>query len=201
MMISGDNFLPDVHIETDYAFSKYFPIWGWATWRRAWQQYDVQMKDWERATRNKSDSGDIKMLNELYPEDQKYMRNHMERLFDDIVSGKTNTWDVQWLYACLRSGGFCIIPRKNLVSNIGSEGTHSGGSNQHLATHDLYADGAIVHPATAEGAVAAGMEYDRAFYERSFRPEPFSLKKTVIAIAVKSELLKKLYRLVTRKKA
>ncbi len=29
-----------------YFFSRYCHIWGWATWRRAWQSYDVTMKTW-----------------------------------------------------------------------------------------------------------------------------------------------------------
>ena len=33
---------------TDYSyyFSKYVHIWGWATWRRAWKYYDIDMKSW-----------------------------------------------------------------------------------------------------------------------------------------------------------
>lgn len=199
MMISGDNFLPDIDLAPSYAFSRYFPIWGWATWRRAWQHYDVEMKGWQNAAGGRNNSGNAKMFDELYPKDQKYMRVHMKTQFDNLVSGKTRTWDVQWLYACLKSRGFCVIPRKNLVSNIGAQGTHSGGNNQHLSTYDLYAESQLVHPTTLETGVSAAAEYDRTFYERNFRPEPFDLKRTLVSLAVRSGSLKKLYRLVTKK--
>ena len=47
MMISGTNYIGDNDdSEESYFFSKYFAIWGWATWRRAWKNYDVSMREW-----------------------------------------------------------------------------------------------------------------------------------------------------------
>jgi len=196
MMVSGNNFLPDISIEPSYAFSTYFPIWGWATWRRAWRQYDVQMQDWSEARIQAA-------LEAVYPREHAYMRDHAKKLFNDVVSGKTQTWDVQWFYACLKKRGLCAIPKKNLVSNIGSQGTHSSGGYQHLATHDLYTttgnNSQLIHPRTVETGAAAAAQYDHAFYERNFRPGPFDLKKILISWAVKYEPLKKLYRLVMKK--
>ncbi|MEO8165112.1 MAG: glycosyltransferase family 2 protein, partial [Betaproteobacteria bacterium] len=41
LMISGNNFQADRRKPADsYYFSRYAHIWGWATWRRAWQHYD-----------------------------------------------------------------------------------------------------------------------------------------------------------------
>jgi len=48
MMISGNNFqFGKVRGEGSYYFSKYAHVWGWATWRRAWKHYDVNMKNFE----------------------------------------------------------------------------------------------------------------------------------------------------------
>jgi len=45
--ISGDNFQHGKRRgENSYYFSKYVHIWGWATWKRAWELYDVNMKEW-----------------------------------------------------------------------------------------------------------------------------------------------------------
>ncbi len=43
-MISGCNLISN-HFspKQSYFFSRYNLIWGWATWRRAWQHYDVAM--------------------------------------------------------------------------------------------------------------------------------------------------------------
>lgn len=47
MQIGGTNLLSEWQRSDDsYYFSKYGAIWGWATWRRAWQYYDVNMKLW-----------------------------------------------------------------------------------------------------------------------------------------------------------
>ena len=44
-VISGDNFQFGWRNTSDsYYFSKNCHIWGWATWRRAWERYDVEMK-------------------------------------------------------------------------------------------------------------------------------------------------------------
>lgn len=48
MTISGDNFQFDrKRGDGSYYFSKYPQLWGWATWRRAWKYYDVNMKNFE----------------------------------------------------------------------------------------------------------------------------------------------------------
>ncbi len=49
MMVSGTNMLEEWKSETQsYHFSNYGGVWGWASWRRAWNYYDVDMKDWEK---------------------------------------------------------------------------------------------------------------------------------------------------------
>jgi hypothetical protein len=46
--ISGFNFqLGYQHDKNDYFFSNYTLIWGWATWKRSWINYDFDMKDFE----------------------------------------------------------------------------------------------------------------------------------------------------------
>ena len=52
MMVSGNNYqfgdgAPDAY---SYDFSIFAFIWGWATWRRAWRQYDPAMRAWANAT-------------------------------------------------------------------------------------------------------------------------------------------------------
>lgn len=193
MMISGDNFLPNLNVTTDsYFFSRYFPIWGWATWRRSWNKYDVNMRSWE--TQEKKN-----FIKEIYP-NEPYMADHMKKIFDEILSGKLNTWDVQWLYICLISNTFCITPKLNLISNIGIVGTHSAGGDVHdRPTHDVYA-GQFMHPTS----VVHNAEYDHEYFEKNFRPipQPFHkwLRSKTIAILVRSELLKKIYRLIFKKK-
>src|SRR4028118_433764 len=47
MNISGQNVLFGRHrTEYSYYFSRYTLCWGWASWRRAWQYFDVDVKLW-----------------------------------------------------------------------------------------------------------------------------------------------------------
>lgn len=39
--------------------------------------------------------------------------------FKRILSGEIDTWDYQWSFACLINDGLSIIPKTNLVENIG----------------------------------------------------------------------------------
>jgi len=54
MQICGSNFLRGWQRNNDsYYFSGYGPIWGWASWRRAWIYYDVDMKLWPEVKEKK----------------------------------------------------------------------------------------------------------------------------------------------------
>ncbi len=121
----------------------------------------------------------------------------MTKIFNEAYSGKINTWDTQWGYACLMSGGLCIVPKVNLVSNIGMLGIHTPGSDLILPTYDIYQKGTLKHPKFIEPTA----EYDRIFYEKNFRPRPFNLRVTIISILVKYEMIKKIYRFFMKMKS
>lgn len=47
MMVSGNNRLfGRAETADSYYFSRYAHVWGWATWRRAWAKFDINMTDW-----------------------------------------------------------------------------------------------------------------------------------------------------------
>lgn len=99
-------------------FSRFGPIWGWASWRRAWQAYDVEMKGWE-ALRSSP------QLRRLCPEP--FEASWRREVLDAVHRGAVDTWDYQWAFAKLRCGGLNVVPAVNLVSNIGfgPEATHT----------------------------------------------------------------------------
>lgn len=96
--------------EYSYYFSRYYHSWGWATWKRAWQYYDVQMKLWPQAR----DKG---LLNDILRDSRavKYWTNFFQDTYDEQI----DTWDYQWTFACWVQNGLTILPNINLVSNIG----------------------------------------------------------------------------------
>jgi len=109
--VTGDNFQEgNVRGHASYYFSRYNHVWGWASWRRAWQQYDVNMSFWPewRKTREWKRLFDDRV-------EWKYWTN----IFDQVFRGDINTWDYQWLACMWYKGGVTVTPNVNLVSNIG----------------------------------------------------------------------------------
>jgi hypothetical protein len=92
-------------------------MWGWATWRRVWKDYDISMKKWPKLRENN-------WLRQLFS--QKSYLIYWESIFDSTYRGKVNTWDYQWVFSSWIKKYLNIVPRMNLVSNIGfsSTGTH-----------------------------------------------------------------------------
>jgi hypothetical protein len=115
MMISGTNLLLKWNISDSYLFSRYCFIWGWATWKRAWEKYDINLEDWEKLKAQKQ-------LNYFFP--WKSISKYFCTIFDAVQSDCIDTWDYQWFYSCLFNNGLCIVPKVNLISNIGADGTH-----------------------------------------------------------------------------
>jgi len=122
MAISGDNFQGDRPVTEDsYYFSRYPHIWGWATWRRAWQHYDLAMADWPALR----DRGWLfKLLRDQAS--AQYWTNIFQGSYEGF-----DTWDYAWVFACWRRGGLTILPARNLVSNagFGEQATHTKGDS------------------------------------------------------------------------
>jgi hypothetical protein len=119
MAISGDNFqFGRKRTEYSYYFSIYNHCWGWATWRRAWQKYDVDMKQWGHVNQTQ-------FLKQFFP--NFWPARYWQNKFNQTYLGKMNTWDYQWTFSCWINDGLSILPEVNLVKNIGfdSSGTHT----------------------------------------------------------------------------
>lgn len=127
MMICGNNFQPVSRGNCSYFFSRYLQIWGWATWRRAWSTYDVSMRGWPHFRKRK----------EMMAFMQHSTARRARRMFDDASKPSYSAWDAQWCFACWSHQGLCIMPRMNLVTNIGSTGTHMKvyDPQMHVAAH------------------------------------------------------------------
>ena len=124
--ITGDNFQQGIpRGEASYYFSKYPHVWGWATWRRCWNQYDVNMAFWPTWRNSKH-------FRRLFP--SRSERFHWRYVFDNAYQQHTDTWDFQWIAAVWRHNGLTVTPQNNLVTNIGfgPEATHTRTHNDNL---------------------------------------------------------------------
>lgn len=120
--VSGFNPLNSFNsLDDSYLFSKFGPIWGWASWRRAWSHYDVKIEQWPKV---KSD-GIIDLMT-----DSKKETLWRTKLFDNIYAEKIDTWDYQWSFSKLINSELSIVPSRNLIQNIGfgDESTHTKGA-------------------------------------------------------------------------
>jgi hypothetical protein len=133
MTISGNNFqFGRKRHDCSYYFSRYALIWGWATWRRAWQSYDVEMKDWLLFR-------DGNWLEDVLDNSQAIQ--YWSKLFQGCYEGNIDSWSLPWNLASWMQNGLCILPNVNLVSNIGF-------SPNAMTTKDIYSPFAN-HPTTA----------------------------------------------------
>ena len=167
MTISGTNPLREWKSDIQsYHFAYYSSYWGWASWRRAWNYYDIEMKLWSKSAAKKSISNVIC--------DQKQYQNRA-KIFDYTYSGKIQTWDYQWDFARLLQSGLSIVPSKNLISNIGfgTEATNTfidfkGVSNLPLMS--------LSFPLREPCGVSVDREYDYLRYKKAYALD-FGLKK------------------------
>jgi len=158
-MISGDNFLPrSRRFANSYHFSHFVHIWGWASWRRAWKRYDVDMTGWP-ARRN------TKWLeSKLGAEDEvRFWRDN----FDGVYDGRVNTWDFQWQYACFANDGLSVVPARHLVTNIGLDTSATNTVNPqdpHFRARAEPLPLPLKHPKTVQRNVEADHKEFRALF-------------------------------------
>lgn len=115
--ISGTNLQGGIKRgDASYYFSKYGGIWGWATWARAWKNYDFYMKNYDNFLQERK-------IEKIFSD--KSQQKHWIKTFDDAKG--VDTWDYQWLFARWYHDGLSIVPNTNLIYNIGfnKEGTHT----------------------------------------------------------------------------
>ena len=162
MMISGDNFQNSRQRgDGSYYFSKFSHIWGWATWRRAWEHYSVNMEGYPKFKQDKK-------INAIW--NKKYIRKYWTNIFDQVYENKIDTWDYQWAFSIWKMDGLCVIPNYNLISNIGfrDDATHTKSANK-LANQKIQSMDIIKHPFKIEQNKKADNYYSKFFKKSLFK--------------------------------
>lgn len=117
MLIGGTNFLPaGLDSSGDsYYFSRMMQTWGWAAWRRTWENYDFDIKKWREVR------AEHRLRTFMNGEDEWRWMEHFDKLYRHELTAE---WDTQLLFKMWTESSLCIIPRVNMVSHIGVDGTH-----------------------------------------------------------------------------
>lgn len=160
--IGGTNYqFNSLNISESYYFSIYNHIWGWASWKRAWKDYDVDMKNWP------SIRGTNWLSNYFVSKLDAYFWNVN---FEKVYRGKIDTWDIQWTFACWLNNRLSIIPCENLVSNIGfgPEATHTKNGNcrvAHMAEMEI--NFPLIHPDNVDRTHGADEYTQKTIFRQS----------------------------------
>jgi hypothetical protein len=128
MCISGSNFQGERRVgQYSYYFSRYMHCWGWASWRRAWELYDVEINSWQECR----ELGLLRALGECDDGFVEYWTKIMDHVYEDRI----DTWDYQWTLTCWMNNGLTCLPSVNLVRNIGFglEATHTRDATSSFA--------------------------------------------------------------------
>ena len=157
-VITGTNFQNGIQRgDGSYYFSRYNHVWGWASWRRAWQYYDRDLSFWPEWRRSES------LLTD-FPDSVE--RRYWEKIFDRMHAQQIDTWDYQWTASVWYHGGLTATPNVNLVSNIGfgEDSTHTKSADSPLAGMETSAIGNLTHPSI----VACDQVADRYVFDQNF---------------------------------
>ncbi len=125
-LISGNNYNEERKVEDfSYFISRYGHSWGWATWKRAWNEFDITMSKFPKFI----------VQNQIFNSfPDKKQAEFFFKIYNRIYSDKNNLshiWDFQFGFSLVSNGALCIVPSKNLVTNIGFVGTHSSKASKY----------------------------------------------------------------------
>jgi len=127
MCVTGTNLLGKWRAERQsYHFSLLGNSWGWASWRRAWDLYDPEMRAWG------SDEARAIMSRDVFRLARSKVR---VACFDLTYQGKLDAWDYQWELCRVLQSGLTVVPSVNLVCNVGcrSDATHTHDPSSEFA--------------------------------------------------------------------
>lgn len=152
---------------SSYLFSKYGPIWGWASWRRAWSHYDSDLSNWQLM------KTPFWLNSAYYDDNEKEARLIIgEKLYRNGI----DTWDYQWGFAKNYQSALSIVPAENMVVNIGfgPDATHTISGNS-PTQNKMDMKFPIQHPEF----MLADEEHDRLYREKMWGSNRNSLHKVI----------------------
>lgn len=181
-IISGNNFQPaqPMPLEADYYFSIFPSSNGWATWKRAWDGFDYYISGWPKV-----DKRNLKKY--LFKEItySQWWVNYFTWLYKNKPA---DMWDFQFHYLCMTRHQLAIIPKANLVTNIGygPDATHSQDPDNYFANVPTYQ---LVPPFKQPNGIDRNYEADlfiqRMLFGQADVDTPFKKLKRVVKKAIR----------------
>jgi hypothetical protein len=116
--VSGHMFdVPELRGRGSAMFLPLTTSWGWATWRRAWDQFDPVAQGWERlasdrALRRRFNLGGV---------------YDYAGMLERQMNGIGDSWAVRWNWTVFSHDGLTLFPSETLVRNSGLDGSGTHG--------------------------------------------------------------------------
>jgi hypothetical protein len=152
-----------------FFFSRYLRVWGWAGWRRSNEGYDSNINLLiEKQNTWKKD---------IFSHTDIFLKRYWQDMFEEVGSGKIDTWDIQLQYLLWQKKQQVIVSSKNLVQNIGwAQGAHplTKDNNHELATSE------INFPLTTPDMTERDTRADQVIEKISYQITIFSFLKKLL---------------------
>ncbi len=119
MHVSGYNYPGSYVAEEDALFLPISPTWGWATWQRAWCQFDASAAGYQRLQ-------DEPALRRRFNLDDAM---DFHSMLEQQLEGSIDSWGIRWLLTVFLAQGLALVPVRPLLRNLGADGsgTHGAG--------------------------------------------------------------------------
>lgn len=180
MQVAGYNAVSGAcPIDADYRFSHYGWQWGWATWRRAWAHFDLKMESWPEFKRM-----GLHQCAAFYKE--------RIEVFDEMLEGKCDTWDMQWQYAVAANYGLSVVPKYSLITNVGVGLDCTHGSEFDASQDQKVVVRPVTFPLAHNRFVVADPIYDQYLVQRCQPSMINKIKGWVGSLARRCGLLKRI---------
>lgn len=150
-----------------YYFSKMNrTLCAWATWKRAWDDFDLNLRSTTRA-----DLSNALRTYRARLREREYWCDRLDEIQEDCYHN--SSWDQQFWMSIWLHHGKGIMPNVNLSSNIGfdEEGTHTKDSNSPASQKQTEGILPLVHPSDKSIQRIA----DQRFQEIYFAPYEYGL--------------------------
>lgn len=133
--VSGYMFPVETLGPSDGLFLPLISCWGWATWQRAWKEFDPSAAGYDRLKRDSR-------LRERFNLDGCYDYFGMLK---DQADGRIDSWGVRWLLSVFLKDGLVLYPQRSLVQNIGIDGSGTHGAGTQRLQDNLRVDKYVAH--------------------------------------------------------
>ena len=96
--------------DSSFLYSYIPSIWGWATWKRTWDIFEHEVKGVDEFIQDNQAKNIFRDL---------WSRRFLNQLFLKLKRKVRNEWGYRLLYTLTKRGKLTIVPRVNLVQNVG----------------------------------------------------------------------------------